>query len=1328
MFGQTTSFYDSWGNHGITLKNQNKQSVNLNFSVKSFARMQMDINGEQMEKITVEGSFLPNNEGAPDLPVINRYVAVPQGATVKLNVTNSRVEKLNNINISPAARIPLDTEKGPLDYKKNNEIYSQNSMYPAKSVIVSEPMQIRGMDVVLVSVNPLQYNPVTKEMIVNRDMQIEIEFEGGNGHFGDDKYRNRFWDPILRDAVVNSKSIDANYVKPNRSLATGCEYLIIVPDDEAFISWADTIKVFRQKQGITTNVVTITEVGGNTTSAIETYINDAYANWDIPPVAVLLMADYGTSGVGITSPIYDNYCISDNIYADVNNNHLPDITFARMTARNEAEIERLVHKAINYERNPPTNPGFYQNPITAMGWQTERWFQLCSEIVAGYFENVLGKTPARENALYDGNSNGPWSSATNTATIVSYFGESGLGYIPDSPSYLTDWGGSATRVNSDINAGAFILQHRDHGGVTLWGEPSYSNSDVAGLTNTDLTYIFSINCLTGKFNDGGECLTERFHRHQFGALGVIGATEVSYSFVNDTYVWGMYDNLWPDFMPDENLDPMPRGVLPSFGNVAGKIFLQQSGWPYNVSNKEVTYYLFHTHGDAFTQVYYEVPQNLTVVHNDVILGGLNTFTVSADEDSFICLTVDGEIIGTANGTGDPVDIDIIPQDPGVIVDIVITKQNYFRYENSLEVIPTAGPYCVYDGHEINDTLGNKNGVVEYGEEILISMDIENLGNDLANGVVVDINTENEYCTILDATEDYGTINAASIVSKEYAYKIKVANNIPDQTDLVFDVVSVDDLDSTWNSKLVITASAPALNAGEIVVDDSQSGNDNGMLEAGETADIKIFTTNSGHCGVSDVFTTLAPYNNFITVNSENQIIPDLGIIGGTWVVYNVSVADDAPNPVIAEMRFKAISDAYAVEQIYFLRIGQFYEDFETGDFEKYNWVQGGNQPWTISDVIPYEGVYHAASGNIGNSQKSQFSISYEVMTDDVIRFMRKVSSESGYDELQFSIDGSVKGTWSGSKSYSQEEYPVTAGVHSFMWEYNKDYTSTGGADKAWIDNIELPTMLVTTLFAGQDVDICAAGGFTCDATSTNFSSILWTTSGDGSFDDATLLNPVYTPGDNDVVNGNVTLTISIVDNDAIELSDDVVLTLTNGPAAPNTPAGPDYVDVFKVSETSYTTNFIEDAIAYNWELAPEDAGEIIAENNNATIYWNPNFMGDATLKVSATNDCGMGDFSETLDIFVDNTVGVDLIGSSISLEITPNPNNGVFRLDIATEGLEEVNFKLINYLGVTIFEMEDVSAIHGFTHDFDYRNLASGVYLISINQGDKTFSRKLIVN
>ena len=175
-----------------------------------------------------------------------------------------------------------------------------------------------------------------------------------------------------------------------------------------------------------------------------------------------------------------------------------------------------------------------------------------------------------------------------------------------------------------------MLSHRDHGGETGWGEPAYSNSNLSGLNNNDLSFILSINCLTGKFDYSGECFAEAFHRLQKGALGLIAATEVSYSFVNDTYLWGMMDNFWPQFMPTVGTEG-PVKILPAFGNVAGKYFLQSSNWPYNTSNKEVTYYLFHHHGDAFTTVYSEMPQNLTVVHNPVIISGQSSLTVTADE-------------------------------------------------------------------------------------------------------------------------------------------------------------------------------------------------------------------------------------------------------------------------------------------------------------------------------------------------------------------------------------------------------------------------------------------------------------------------------------------------------------------------------------------------------------------------------------------------------------------------------------------------------------------------------------------------------------------------
>ena len=554
IYADEVKYNDSWSNQGFTLVQSENSGVNILHSVSSFNFNSMQINGEDMMVINMPGVFLPNDEGAPNLPGEGRYIAVPAGATAKLNIRSIRTETFSNIEIAPSPRIPFEDDDSPLHYEKNMEIYGQNTMYPANPVKLSEPTKIRGVDVVMLGITPFQYNPVTKELIVLRDIDVEVIFEGGNGEYGEMRYRSRWWDPIMADVIMNFSSlpvIDYNWMlKEDLDMTDGCEYLIITPDGTEFVDKANEIAEFRNKQGILTDVVTLTEVGGNTTYAIENYVNDAYNNWLIPPTAVLLLGDFGYSiSNNVIAPIYDNYCASDNIYADVSGNHLPDIIFARITANNADQLNVMVDKFIDYETNPPTNPDFYDKPITALGWQTERWFQLCSEVVGGFWKNSLGKNPVRINAIYSGTPGSIWSTATNTSTVVNYFGPNGLGYIPATPSTLGGWtGGNATMINNSINNGAFLLLHRDHGNVTVWGEPYYTNSHVNSLTNQDLTHIMSVNCLTGKYNHSGECLTEKFHRHtsggvNAGVLSVTGASETSYSFVNDTYVWGFMDNM-----------------------------------------------------------------------------------------------------------------------------------------------------------------------------------------------------------------------------------------------------------------------------------------------------------------------------------------------------------------------------------------------------------------------------------------------------------------------------------------------------------------------------------------------------------------------------------------------------------------------------------------------------------------------------------------------------------------------------------------------------------------------------------------------------------------
>ncbi|NVO19429.1 MAG: hypothetical protein HXX13_07000, partial [Bacteroidetes bacterium] len=78
----------------------------------------------------------------------------------------------------------------------------------------------------------------------------------------------------------------------------------------------------------------------------------------------------------------------------------------------------------------------------------------------------------------------------------------------------------------------------------------------------------------------------------------------------------------------------------------------------------------------------------------------------------------------------------------------------------------------------------------------------------------------------------------------------------------------------------------------------------------------------------------------------------------------------------------------------------------------------------------------------------------------------------------------------------------------------------------------IDTLLVTiqpqsTAFPGATATICEGSTYTLSAsTASNYTSLAWTTSGSGSFDNASSLHPTYTPGLSDITSGTVVLTLT----------------------------------------------------------------------------------------------------------------------------------------------------------------------------------------------------------
>jgi PKD repeat protein len=188
------------------------------------------------------------------------------------------------------------------------------------------------------------------------------------------------------------------------------------------------------------------------------------------------------------------------------------------------------------------------------------------------------------------------------------------------------------------------------------------------------------------------------------------------------------------------------------------------------------------------------------------------------------------------------------------------------------------------------------------------------------------------------------------------------------------------------------------------------------------------------------------------------------------------------------------------------------------------------------------------------------------------------------------------------------------------------------------------------------------------------------------------------------------------------------VTVIFPPEAPSSPQGPNYVDLFSTSQTEYTTEGAPEADSYEWILEPAAAGVINSINAfTILITWNNEFLGVTTLAVRGVNECGAGDWSQSLSITVTNTVGLAEEGMRISLLVSPNPNNGTFRLNVQGESSEHVSLAILNLLGEKIWEEKYLTINGGLTRMMELGKVPRGIYLVRIESRSSSTVHKFII-
>lgn len=133
----------------------------------------------------------------------------------------------------------------------------------------------------------------------------------------------------------------------------------------------------------------------------------------------------------------------------------------------------------------------------------------------------------------------------------------------------------------------------------------------------------------------------------------------------------------------------------------------------------------------------------------------------------------------------------------------------------------------------------------------------------------------------------------------------------------------------------------------------------------------------------------------------------------------------------------------------------FFEDFETGDFSRFNWNNNlSDYPWTIDSIHAYEGGFCMKSTCEGvDGGVSQIEVSVYVPLEGQMSFYSKISAESPWDMGRFYLDGVKKMECSGEEEWTEHQFDITVGEHVFRWDYVKDASTDVGDDCFYVDCI-----------------------------------------------------------------------------------------------------------------------------------------------------------------------------------------------------------------------------------------------------------------------------------
>lgn len=212
---------------------------------------------------------------------------------------------------------------------------------------------------------------------------------------------------------------------------------------------------------------------------------------------------------------------------------------------------------------------------------------------------------------------------------------------------------------------------------------------------------------------------------------------------------------------------------------------------------------------------------------------------------------------------------------------------------------------IIDDDNIDNSHGNSNGIVEAGEQIELPILLVNIGEGNAHHVSAILSTEDPFIDIIDANENYGTINAGTSDWSNNEFDFYVLPSCPEK-EVVFTLSIISDegsYSSNFTIHIMINGS-PNLSFSSLIIDDDNEGSSLGdgdnKPEPGENIEMPISLINTGSSIAHNVMATISCNDTDIFISDSIEYFGTIMINEEVWSAldFDFDIAYGTPEKMV----------------------------------------------------------------------------------------------------------------------------------------------------------------------------------------------------------------------------------------------------------------------------------------------------------------------------------------------------------------------------------------------------------------------------------------------